>query len=175
MLKNSIKRKVLVSVSILTILFCVGCSSSDSEKELAAFSQSITNFSDYMSNMDEKISGIDYESTSASTDLLSYLDDMNSAFIKLAEMEVPEQYSAISSLADEASENMNQAVSLYHAALEADEFNEQDAEIAYQYYTRAMTRISYIGTILKGEIPEGDNVTVHETSASNELIEKITE
>ena len=47
--------------------------------------------------------------------------------------------------------------------------------VAYQYYTRAMMRISYIGTILQGEIPEGDNITVYETNVSNELIDKIAE
>lgn len=156
-------------------LLLSGCSSSDSEKELAAFSQSITNFSTYLDTMDEKISGIDYEKESACDDLLSYLDEMDSAFNKLADMNVPDQYASIAPLADEASDNMSQAVALYHSAIESDSFNEDDAAIAYQYYVRAMTRISYIGTILQGEIPEGDNITVYETNASNELIEKIAE
>lgn len=174
---TNILRKACVSVFTMTSAFFLltGCSSSKSEKELAAFSQSITNFSSYMTSMDEKISGIDYNTDSAREDLLSCLDDLNSAFAKLADMDVPDQYASIEPLADEASDNMSQAVALYHSALENDVFNKNDADIAYQYYTRAMTRISYIGTILQGELPEGDNITVYETNASNELIEKITE
>lgn len=175
MFKNTIRKAFFSAIFITSIMVLLaGCSNSDSEKELAAFSQSITNFSDYMTSMDEKISNLDYTKDSACEDLLSYLDGMNSAFSKLADMSVPEQYASIAPLADEASENMSQAVALYHSALE-DGFHKDDADVAYQYYTRAMMRISYIGTILQGEIPEGDNITVYETNVSNELIDKIAE
>ena len=68
---------------------------------------------------------------------------------------------------------MTNAVSYYHSAYEAEEFSEEDADIAYQYYTRAMTRVQYIGYILIGEIPEGDNITVHEETMENKLLDKL--
>ena len=48
-----------------------------------------------------------------------------------------------------------------------------DADIAYQYYTRAMTRIQYIGYVLAGDIPEDERVTVLEETSDNALIEKL--
>lgn len=171
-----IRKKVFwVALSAVVMVSLNGCSSSSSEKELAAFSQSISSFTDYMSSLDDKMSEIDLSEDSASKEILSCLDDIDNAFSKLANMNIPDQYASIAPLAKEASENMSQAVSLYHAALEADSFDEDDASIAFQYYSRAMTRISYIGTILQGELPEGDNITVYETNVSNEIIDKIAE
>lgn len=44
------------------------------------------------------------------------------------------------------------------------------SRIAYEYYTRAMTRVQYIGYILVGEIPEGENITIHEETIENGLL-----
>ena len=52
---------------------------------------------------------------------------------------------------------MTNAVSYFHSAYEGEAFDEQDADVAYQYYTRAMVRIEYIGYVLVGEIPENDH------------------
>ena len=80
----------------------------------------------------------------------------------MAELEVPEQFSAVDDLADEASENMRQAVSYFHMAYEAEEFMPNYEEAAREYYERANLRIQYIIMLLHGEIPEGENITYTE-------------
>ena len=80
----------------------------------------------------------------------------------MAELTVPERFSAVDSLADEADENMQQAVALYHRAYESETFDEGVAQAAREYYDRANIRIQYIIMILHGEIPEGEGITYTE-------------
>ena len=68
-------------------------------------------------------------------------------------------------VADEADENMKQAVALYHSAYEAEVFDEPMAQAAREYYDRANIRIQYIISILHGEIPEGEGITYTEENS----------
>ena len=165
---------IICSTCLLLSLASIGCSSKK-EQELSSFSASIESFSKEIKEKNDAINQIDTSSDSASEDMLSLLDDLDESFKGLAELNVPDQYISIDSLADEASENMSQAVSFYHSAFGSDEYNEEDADVAYQYYTRAMTRINYIGMILNGEVPEGENVTVYEEDQNADFIDQITE
>lgn len=149
-----------------------GCGNSE-EKELARFSENISDFTSVVKNADQKINAIDVSSDNASAELLNILDELNEEFKDLSELDIPEQYSGIKSLADEASEYMSNAVTYYHSAYDSGTFNSQDADTAYQYYTRAMTRVEYIGYVLSGEIPENENVTVYEENGNNKIIDKL--
>ena len=80
----------------------------------------------------------------------------------MAQLEVPEQFSAAESLADEADENMKEAVALFHQAYEGETYDEALGQAALEYYERTNVRIQYIITILHGEIPEGEGVTYTE-------------
>lgn len=167
MIRNKNKKLIIMAAAVLCLS---GCSETDTEKELADFSSSISEFTTVIKNANEQINEIDTSSEDASEQLLEILDELDTEFQELAELAVPEQYKSIESLADEASTNMTNAVSYYHTAYEAENFSEQDAEIAYEYYTRAMTRVQYIGYILVGEIPEGENITIHEETIENGLL-----
>lgn len=169
-----IKNKSFKILAIFSVLMCLGgCSNTDEEKELASFSASISEFTTVIQDANDQINSIDTTSESASDELLAILDNLDKEFQELAELAIPEQYQSIEDLADEASSNMTNAVSYFHSAYEAESFNEQDADIAYQYYTRAMTRIQYIGYVLVGEIPEGENITIHEEMMENTLLDKL--
>lgn len=169
------KNKYFTIIAILTTVLCMsGCNSKTvEEKELADFSASISNFTSVIQETNEEINSIDVSSTDAPTELLEILDRLDAEFKSLAELTVPEQYKSIEDLADEASTNMSNAVSFYHSAYDTGIYSEEDADIAYQYYTRAMTRIQYIGYILVGEIPEGENITVQEEMMENKLLDKL--
>lgn len=167
MIRNKNKKLIIMAAAVLCLS---GCSETNTEKELADFSSSISAFTTVIKNVNEQINEIDTSSEDASEQLLEILDELDTEFQELAELAVPEQYKSIESLADEASTNMTNAVSYYHTAYEAENFSEQDAEIAYEYYTRAMTRVQYIGYILVGEIPEGENITIHEETIENGLL-----
>lgn len=169
------KNKCKYIIGTLTTVLCLtACGHTNEEKELADFSSSISSFTASIQDANQQINELDVNDANASQELLSILDGLDEKFKELADLSVPEQYQSIETLADEASENMTKAVSYFHSAYEGEAFDEQDADVAYQYYTRAMVRIEYIGYVLVGEIPENDHVKVQEQELNDtRFIDKI--
>lgn len=169
------KNKCKYIIGTLTTVLCLtACGHTNEEKELADFSSSISSFTASIQDANQQINELDVNDANASQELLSILDGLDEKFKELADLSVPEQYQSIETLADEASENMTNAVSHFHSAYEGEAFDEQDADVAYQYYTRAMVRIEYIGYVLVGEIPENDHVKVQEQELNDtRFIDKI--
>lgn len=165
--------KTVLAAFALAGCLC-GCSkTTEEEKALATFSSSIADFTASIKEANEQINGLDTTQADSPAELLEILDRLDDEFSKLAALSVPEQYLGIEDLADEASLNMSEAVSYYHSAFESEVFNESDADVAYQYYKRAMTRVEYIGYILAGgEIPENDHVTIYEETNDGNIIDK---
>ena len=159
---------------VIAITFCLsGCGNSAEEKELADFSNKMSTFTETIKKADEDINSLDTTNKESVDELLQILDNLDSEFMSFAEISAPSQYKTVESLADQASENLSEAVKYYHNAFESEEFNVQDADIAHQYYVRAMTRVEYIGYIITGaEIPANEHVTVHEESNDSNLIDK---
>jgi hypothetical protein len=162
------------------MLCLTGCgSTSKSEKELAAFSSSVSSFTDYMKEADTKINALDATDKEAYSELLDILDEMDDEFTKLSELDIPSQYGGVKTLASGASKNMSSAVSYYHSAFGSDTFDEDDAELAYEHYSRAMLEVECIGYILSGEeIPEtllensGIQITIREGSNDESILNK---
>lgn len=169
------KNKCKYIIGTLTTVLCLtACGHTNEEKELADFSSSISSFTASIQDANQQINELDVNDANASQELLSILDGLDEKFKELADLSVPEQYQSIETLSDEASENMTNAVSYFHSAYEGEAFDEQDADVAYQYYTRAMVRIEYIGYVLVGEIPENDHVKVQEQELNDtRFIDKI--
>ena len=169
------KNKCKYIIGTLTTVLCLtACGHTNEEKELADFSSSISSFTASIQDANQQINELDVNDANASQELLSILDGLDEKFKELADLSVPEQYQSIETLADEASEIMTNAVSYFHSAYEGEAFDEQDADVAYQYYTRAMVRIEYIGYVLVGEIPENDHVKVQEQELNDtRFIDKI--
>ena len=135
------------------------------DEELTAYQEDMNTFFEHIAAFNDSMNSIDASSEDAAAQLLSYLDQLQAEFTWMAELTVPDEFSAVDSLADEADENMKQAVALYHSAYEAEEFNEPVAQAAREYYDRANIRIQYIISILHGEIPEGEGVTYTEENS----------
>ena len=169
------KNKCKYIIGTLTTVLCLtACGHTNEEKELADFSSSISSFTASIQDANQQINELDVNDANASQELLSILDGLDEKFKELADLSVPEQYQSIETLADEASKNMTNAVSYFHSAYEGEAFDEQDADVAYQYYTRAMVRIEYIGYVLVGDIPENDHVTAQEQELNDtRFIDKI--
>lgn len=166
--------KTILFAACLLIIFTTGCGKqSTQEKELSEFSQSMAEFAIQIQNADEEINEIDIQNVNATQDLLNILDNLAETFYELSEAPVPAHYQGIEDLADEAYENMANAVSFYHSAYETVPFSTEDAQIAFQYYTRAMTRVEYIGYVLTGNVPENENITVYEKSDDSQIVNKI--
>ncbi len=154
------KLRYILIISLLCI-FMVGCGK---DKQLEEYRNNITAFTSDVSDISTKMEQIDTTSDTAVDEVLACLDEMEAQFLVLAEMEVPKEFASVESLADEASEYMSEAVSLYHEIFSAQSTLEDDVLLsaAQENYDRAMKRISYISSLLQGELPQGDDVFVTE-------------
>ena len=151
---------------LCAILLCGLCLSGCSEDEaLTAYQEDMNTFFEHIANYNDGMNAIDASADDATQQLLSYLDQLEAEIAWMAELETPDQFSAADSLADEADENMRQAVELYHRAYEAEVFDEAAAQAAREYYDRANLRIQYIIMILHGDIPEGEGIIYTEENS----------
>ena len=108
----------------------------------------------------EALSQVDPDSETAVEDLLMAMDQLAASFEALAGIPVPRQFSALESLADEASSYMTEAASLYREADADGQYAENVAVAAQENYDRAVKRMEYISQILQGEMPTGDSITI---------------
>lgn len=153
------KRTLSLIFSILFTAFTLtGCGESETTDQLKSYQASMTTFCDNISYINDQINCLDGTGESDVEELLKNLDTLNEQFSQMAELTVPEEFATAENLADEASENMSKAVSYYHQAYEAESFNQNYADAAYEYYTRANTRLGYILQILHGEEILDENV-----------------
>ena len=116
------KNKCKYIIGTLTTVLCLTA--------CADFSSSISSFTASIQDANQQINELDVNDANASQELLSILDGLDEKFKELADLSVPEQYQSIETLADEASENMTNAVSYFHSAYEGEAFDEQDADVA---------------------------------------------
>ena len=150
-------------IAAACIIFCLPLlAACGSNKELDTYQENMTAFITETATIRDNIDAIDTESGDAGSSLLTELDKLDEEFKKMAEFEVPDEFSANESLADEASSYMSESVRLYHEYFEDSEAGEEVCNAAYENYKRAFTRISYISSILQGNLPEGENVTITE-------------
>lgn len=168
------KKAVLCTYVLAGAVALSGCEkTSEAEKELAVFSSSVADFSEYIQEADEKINSLDVSQKESADELLKILDEMNAEFAAFATIKAPNQYESVPGLAELASGEMSRAVSYYHMAYESEEFNENYADAAYQCYANSMTAVKYIGMLLLGEdISEGDNITVYEITNDEHILDK---
>lgn len=154
------KYKIML-VALFSAFLLTACGENE---ELTAYQEDMNTFFERAAEYNDKMNAIDRESDTAVIELLGYLDAFAEDIQWMAELEVPEQFSAVESLADEADENMKEAVALFHAAYDGETYDEGSEQAALEYYNRTNIRIQYIITILHGEIPEGEGVTYTEES-----------
>lgn len=156
------KKCKIIGLSLFFAFLLTACGQNE---ELTAYQEDMNTFFERAAEYNDQMNAIDRTSDTAVIELLGYLDAFAEDIEWMAQLEVPEQFSAVESLADEASENMKEAVALYHEAYGGDQYDEGSAQAAREYYDRTNIRIQYIITILHGEIPEGEGVTYTEENA----------
>ena len=151
-------------ITLVCLLFALMLTACGKNEELTAYQDDMNTFFERAAEYNDKMNAIDRESDTAVIELLGYLDAFAEDIQWMAELEVPEQCSAVECLADEADENMKEAVALFHVAYDGEAYDEGSEQAAMEYYNRTNIRIQYIITILHGEIPEGEGVTYTEES-----------
>lgn len=162
MIKDIFKKRKMTGFGLLLVILLTACGQ---DETLTAYQTDMNTFFERAGEYNYKMNAIDRDSDTAVIELLGYLDAFAEDIEWMAGLEVPDQFSAVESLADEADENMKEAVSLFHTAYEGEAFDEPSYEAALEYYDRTNVRLQYIITILHGEIPEGEGVTYTEENA----------
>jgi len=154
-----IKKKFFIGIICMSMLFLLtGCGKED--EALNEYKKNMMDFCESITTQDTTINAIDPDSDTAVDELLENLDQLNAAFSSMADVAVPDEFSAVETLADEAADYMNEAVSMYHDVFSAPELDQDSLAIANENYNRSMKRIQYIGDILMGQLPEGDDVSI---------------
>ena len=143
-------------LGLLCAWLLTGCKEDESLNE---YQDNMEIFFNHLAEFNDGMNEVDVNADDAVSQMLEYLDRVDEEVAWMAGLEVPKEFSAVESLADEASENMSQAVTMFHTAYEGEAFDSAIEEAAREYYNRANIRIQYIITILHGEIPEGEGVT----------------
>ena len=154
------KKKILSLIAgiLLTITF-TACGQ---DPAITEFKHEIDTFCTKISEIDTSINNIDANADNATTLLLGYLDNLDTEFQKFAELDFPEEFDYLESLADESSSYMTEAVKSYKEVY-SDGYNEALAEYAKENYSRAYKRVQIIITFLHGEKPENvDLITTEE-------------
>lgn len=139
-------------ISVASIFILSGCGKEDTS--INSYKENMTQFFDNMKVLDEAINSLDPSNPNTPTQLLSYLDSMQTSFHQMAALDVPKQFVGIKEISEDACKYMDEAVSCYHKAYEGDYYDANMADIAYQNYVIANGRIQYIVQILHGDIPE---------------------
>ncbi|MCM1569523.1 MAG: hypothetical protein NC081_08765 [Roseburia sp.] len=134
--------------------------------QITKFKSDIDRFCTAISMLDTSMNDIDSSSDNARTELLGYLDEVKMEFQHFAELDFPEEYDYLETLADEAGDYMTEAVKYYHEAYKGDAYDEATAAYAQENYSRAFKRIQIIISFLHGEEPDDvDLTTKQETDA----------
>lgn len=149
----------LICAALLGIL--CGCGE---DAALTKFKKDIDSFCSEISTLDTAINSIEANSPGAKYELLDYLDEADESFKHFSQLDFPEEFDYLESLADEASEYMTEAVSYYHETYSNGSYNETTAEYAKENYLRAFRRIQIIITFLHGEEPKDVNLTIETSS-----------
>ena len=152
------KRRVRMFFAAALILVMLTACGED--PELVNFRRSIDEFCTKVSQIDNSINSIDAQSDNATSELLSYLDELDIVFQNFAALDFPEEFDYLEDLADESSEYMSEAVANYHEAYGYDTYDPYAAEYAKQNYSRAYKRVQIIITFLHGEEPDDADLTI---------------
>lgn len=153
-------KKIKMCFVLLCGILLTGCGEKD--EALEAYQSNMETFFEHVVEYNDNMNAIDVNQEGYVSQMLSYLDGLDAEVAWMAGLEVPEQFSAVESLADEASDNMTQAVLYYHMAYEGEEYDANIETAAKEYYDRANLRIQYIIIIFHGGMPEGDGITYTE-------------
>ena len=168
------KKKMLAL--LLSVSFVITACGSKNEEQLPdEFTAAMNDFCTQVSIVDDEINSIDPESDGAVKDLLSYLDELNENFEGFSNLDFPEEFDYLESLADESADYMKQAVDMYHEAYGNDGYNEYTVAYAKEYYSRAYKRLQIIISFLHGETPDDADVVITNSDGTQKTGEEIND
>ena len=152
------KKIYLLLLSILITLTLSACGQNTTQ--IVAFQNELYSTVTKIEALHKELNNLDVTNSNAASNALNQLSKLNDAFKDLADINIAdEEFAFIADLAEEGSAYMSQGYKLFHEAYANDNFDEENADLAYKYLERATTRIRVIVSMLHGEVPDG--VIVH--------------
>lgn len=125
------------------------------------YEEQMSSFFDNLVTLNDEINALDPDDADSVDTLFSYLSEMEEQYKELSEIEVPEEYIATESLADEAYTYMQKANEYFTAAFDEEgTYNQSTYDAAIECYNRANKRVQYIIDLIHGELPDDANVTI---------------
>ena len=156
------KKTALILLLTLSLTAC-----GQTETKDVQFESTINAFCDNIVSIDASINAItnmtgDEEGLAAAKEeLLDQLAGLNDEFRKFANMDFPEEFDYLESMADEAGEYMTEAVNTYKKMYgDEDAYSVTLEEYANENYSRAYKRVRIITTLLRGETPNEEGLTI---------------
>lgn len=143
------KFRVLIS-GLLTSALLLGCSSLQGP-DVSAYKDNMSQFFDNVAALDEAINNLDTSQDDYVATLMTYLDQLDQTFTQMGALEVPNGFTGVKELSEDAASNMTEAVANYHTAFEGGEYRDDIAQRAYLAYAKASSELQYIIRILHGE------------------------
>lgn len=155
------KKLIRLAVLLLTVCLLTACTETvDNTPQLKAYKASMTTFFEELEKIDTNINAIDPSDQTSIDELFKQFDALEAQFKKLSEIEVPEEYISNEALGQQAYEYMVQANEYLHQSFTDTSYNQNVLDAALECYRRANKRVQFIITILHGEIPQGEGITV---------------
>jgi vacuolar-type H+-ATPase subunit I/STV1 len=168
----------LAAVCMMTAAVLTACGGKDND-EISQFKEQIDSFCLNISDLGTQIDSVDAESENAVDEVLGYIDEMDAEFKGLAEIDFPEQFDYLESIADEASEYMSVAAESFRDAYTNESYDEEMFKAEYEYAreneARAYKRVQIIITLLHGESPESVGLVTTDEAASDGQTESYNE
>lgn len=146
-------------LSLIMSLFCA-CKQPTTTDKYADYKSSMENFFESVNSLDQTMNSLDPEDPDSIAEIFACLDQLEEQFKYLSEIEVPAEFKATESLADEAYEYMVQANQYFKASFGETSYNEYTYEAGLECYNRANKRLHYIVKLIHGEELTDENVTV---------------
>ena len=147
-----------LAILLLTSILLTGCSN-ENDAALAKLENEINTFCDNVLKIDTAINQITNITADeaglkiATKDLMYNLDILKDEFVKFSNIDFPEEYDYLESVADEASDYMTEAVKSYHTVYE-ENYTESMEKYAQENYSRAYKRVQIILDVLQGDTEE---------------------
>jgi hypothetical protein len=144
-----------------------GCGDQNQQSTAVAnFEQDINLMCDTIASIDDKINSISFnyqnedEYKDAKNTLVEQLTLLEEEFVAFSEMDFPTNYDYLEEMADEAGAYMTEAVNSYILMYADDSYTTEMEAYANENYARAYKRVDIILSLLRGETPNEEGLTI---------------
>ena len=148
-------KKNLLFVLLCTLCVLSACGSGNIRK----YQSSVEDFHSKLTELNENMNNIDYDSPLAASDLEDYMNEMLTSIDEFRKITPPDKFSQVTALLDQAY-NYTEASKNYYMAYFADPENDSNRASAEAYYDGAMKCIRYAGCVISGIDPDENEASL---------------